>query len=252
MLHADPSKLQFFYGTAPQPCPYIPGRLESKAVTELGRLDAAGLHDVLSQAGFRRSHSIAYRPACQGCRACVPVRVRVADFRPTRSMRRALRRNADLTWQETDAFATPEQYALFQDYEQTRHGDGEMALMDFDDYRAMVEDTPIETHIIEFRDPSGRLVAVSLTDRLGDGLSGVYKFFADDRADTSPGTYVILWHIEQARAMDLPYVYLGYWIAASPKMAYKARFQPMESLTSAGWRRFVPAAAPRGRDRSFD
>ncbi len=244
MLNADPRKLQFFYGTAPQPCPYLPDRLESKAVIELGSLDAGRLHDLLSQAGFRRSHSIAYRPACQGCRACVPVRVRALEFRPSRSMRRVLNRNADLIWEATPAFATQEQYELFHAYEQARHGDGEMALMDFNDYRAMVEDTPIETQIIEFREPSGQLSAVSLTDHLGDGLSGVYKFFAPDRAETSPGTFVVLWHIERARELDVPYVYLGYWIGDSPKMTYKSRFQPLEALTENGWELFRPSQNP--------
>ena len=115
-----------------------------------------------------------------------------------------------------------------------------MALMDFGDYRAMVEDTPVETQIIEFREPSGRLTAVSLTDRLGDGLSGVYKFFATDRSDASPGTYVILWHIQRARDLGLPYVYLGYWIGESSKMTYKSRFKPLEALTESGWQLFEP------------
>ena len=185
MLNADPNKLRFFYGTAPQPCPYVPGRQESKAVTELNTLDAVHLHDVLSRAGFRRSHSIAYRPACPRCNACVPARVRVQEFQLTKSMRRTMRRNVDLTHHETQAFATEEQYELFRSYEQARHSEGEMALMDFNDYRSMVEDTPVDTVTIEFRDPSGTLAAVALTDRLSDGLSGVYKFF-------SPLTFLML------------------------------------------------------------
>jgi len=236
MFSADPRKLQFFYGTAPQPCPYLPDRLESKAVTELASLDANALHDVLSRAGFRRSHSIAYRPACENCRACVPVRIRVEGFEPTRSMRRVLKRNTDLEWREMPPFATQEQFQLFKTYEAGRHGDGEMAQMDFQDYRAMVEDTPVETFLVEFRDPTGRLVGVSLTDRLRDGLSGVYKFFALDREPYSPGTHIVLWYIDQARRRGLPYVYLGYWIANSPKMAYKAKFRPIEALTEEGWR----------------
>ncbi len=236
MLNADPRKLQFFYGTAPQPCPYIAGQSESKAVTELASADADSLHDILSQAGFRRSHSIAYRPACPTCKACVPVRVRTADFQLTKSMRRVVRRNQDLTWREIAPFATQEQFALFKRYEHVRHGDGEMALMDFHDYRAMVEDTPVDTCLVEFRDARNRLAAVSLTDRLQDGLSGVYKFFAPERLTTSTGTFVILWYIERAKILGLPYVYLGYWIAQAPKMAYKERFQPLEALTHNGWR----------------
>ncbi len=235
MLTIDPSKLRFFYGTAPQPCPYIPGRIESKAVTELNSFDAAQLHDSLSRAGFRRSHSIAYRPACPNCTACVPARVRVREFKITKSMRRTLRRNNDLTAHVTQAFATEEQYTLFKAYEKERHKDGEMSRMDFNDYRSMVEDTPVETVTVEFRDKAGLLTAVALTDRLSDGLSGVYKFFAPNRSSYSPGTYVILWHIERARSLKLPFFYLGYWIAQSPKMAYKARFMPLEILTERGW-----------------
>ena len=244
MLDADPRKLRFFFGTAPQPCPYLPGRRESKAVTELGGADPLAFHDLLSQAGFRRSHSIAYRPACPTCVACVPVRVRVGGFFPSRSFRRVLRLNADLVWQERPPRATGEQFELFRGYERSRHGDGEMALMDYSDYRAMVEDTPVDTRMIEFRDADGRLVAALLVDRLGDGLSGVYKFFAPDRAKSSPGTYLILWLIEQARLAALPYVYLGYWIAGARKMAYKSRFQPIERLTPEGWRDFTRSSEP--------
>ncbi len=241
MLDTDPRKLQFFYGTAAQPCPYIEGRSECKAVTELTGPHAPHLHDMLSRAGFRRSHGIAYRPACRGCHACVPVRVVVDQFRASRSMRRVLKRNADLTPRERPAIATLEQYDLFEAYEVSRHGDGDMAMMDFTDYRAMVEDSPVDTRIVEFRDPEGRLAAVTLTDWLSDGLSGVYKFFAVDRARASPGTHVILWHIEQARALGLPYVYLGYWIGESPKMAYKMRFQPLHALRGEQW---VPFTRP--------
>lgn len=240
MLQIDPRTLKFFYGTAPQPCPYIPGRMESKAVTELGGVDAGRLHDVLSQAGFRRSHSIAYRPACQGCNACVPVRIRVPDFMPTRSMRRILKRNQDLASVELPPIATEEQYELFRRYEHGRHGDGEMAAMDFSDYRAMVEETLVETMVFEFREPDDRLIAVALVDRLGDGLSGVYKFFATDRSNDSPGTFIILWLVDHARRLGLDYVYLGYWIADSPKMAYKTRFRPIEALIDNEWRTMEP------------
>lgn len=240
MLDTDPRKLQFFYGTAEQPCPYIEGRAECKAVTELAGPGAPRLHDMLSRAGFRRSHGIAYRPACRGCNACVPVRVVVDGFRPSRSMRRVLKRNADLEAEERPAIATVEQYDLFEAYEVTRHGDGDMAMMDFTDYRAMVEDSPVDTRIIEYREPDGRLAAVALTDWLSDGLSGVYKFFAVDRARASPGTFVILWHIAYARKLGLPYVYLGYWIGESQKMAYKMRFQPLDALHGEQWLPFNP------------
>ena len=247
MLNIDPHDIRFFYGTAAQPCPYLPGRMESKAVTDLSGPDAPRLHDLLSQAGFRRSHTIAYRPACHGCRACVPVRVVVAGFKPSRSLRRVRQRNRDLTAELRPPIATLEQFTLFRDYELARHGDGDMALMDFTDYRAMVEDTAVQTNIVEFREPDKRLVAVSLCDRLGDGISGVYKFFALDRERNSPGSFVILWHIEQVRSLGLPYLYLGYWIAESPKMAYKMRFQPLEGLIGERWAPLREGAeAPQG------
>ncbi len=230
--------LQFFFGTLSQPCPYLPGRSESKVVTELGGPGSRSLHDDLARAGFRRTHTLAYRPACQGCDACVPVRVPAAGFRPSRSLRRVWRRNADLRASEGPARATGEQFALFARYLRWRHADGGMAVMTFEDYRSMVEDTPVDTIMVEFRDDGGRLVAASLTDRLGDGLSGVYKFFDPDQPRRSAGTFIVLWHIERARALGLDYVYLGYWIADCRKMSYKTRFRPIEALGPGGWREF--------------
>ncbi len=235
--------LQFFFGTLTQPCPYLAGRLESKVVTELDGPRAARLHEELTRAGYRRSHTLLYKPACAGCEACVPVRIPVADFRPSRSLRRVWRRNADLTARERPARASAEHYTVFARYQRSRHADGGMATMDFADYRAMVEETTVETTVFEFRDPAGRLVAVSLTDRLSDALSGVYKFFEPAEARRSPGTYAVLWHVAHARALGLAYVYLGYWIAACEKMSYKVRFRPLEALGPGGWRRLEPAAA---------
>jgi len=232
-LSAD---LQFFYGTLPQPCPYLPGQMESKVVTELVGLDARGLHEGLSRAGFRRSHSLAYKPACQGCQACIPVRVPVAEFSPSRSLRRVWKRNGDLIATEKPALATGEQFSTFARYQQWRHGGGGMASMNFDDYRTMVEDTPIDTMIVEFHDNEGNFFGASLTDRLGDGLSGVYKFFEPSEPQRSAGTYIVLWHIERARQLGLTYVYLGYWIAGCDKMSYKSRFRPIEFLGPSGWR----------------
>jgi arginine-tRNA-protein transferase len=229
--------LQYFFGTLSQPCPYLPGRIESKVVTELLATDSQAAHDDLVRAGYRRSHTLAYKPACQGCDACVPVRIPVADFLPSRSLRRVWRRNADLGVSETAARATTEQFALFTRYQRWRHADGGMAVMDFDDYRSMVEETPVDTMVVEFRDPDQRLVAASLTDRVADGLSGVYKFFDPDQRRRSAGSYIVLWHVERARALALPYVYLGYWIADCSKMSYKARFRPIEALGPGGWRR---------------
>jgi arginine-tRNA-protein transferase len=169
---------QFFYTTTPLPCPYLPGRVERKIVTELTGTDSEALHDRLSRAGFRRSHNIAYAPVCQGCRACIPIRVVVDEFEPARTQRKVMARNADLSVRPMAARATAEQFALFQRYQQSRHGGGDMAAMGFYDYRAMVEDTPITTGMVEFRDEAGALLGGCLTDWLSDGLSAVYSFFA--------------------------------------------------------------------------
>jgi arginyl-tRNA--protein-N-Asp/Glu arginylyltransferase len=218
-------------------CPYLPGRRERKLVTELAGPDAAENYDLLSRAGFRRSHAVAYRPACQGCQECVPVRVVVDEFRPGRSLRRVAKRNAILKNTVRPAQATSEQYALFSRYLGWRHGDGEMAGMGFADYRSMIDDTPIDSGLLEFRDPGEALVACCLVDRSSDGLSAVYSFFDPDRAADSLGSFIVLRLIEEARRRGLPYVYLGYWIAASRKMAYKTRFRPLEAFGSEGWSR---------------
>lgn len=226
---------QFFYATAPLPCPYVAGRTERKIVTELTGIEAEALHDRLSRGGFRRSHNIAYAPVCQGCRSCIPIRVRAGAFAPNRTQRRIAATNATLRAYEMPPRATSEQFLLFQRYQQARHSDGDMAGMSFYDYRAMVEDTPIETWLVEFRDETDRLVGACLTDRLGDGLSAVYSFFAPDLARQSLGTQSILWLIERAAQLALPYVYLGYWVPESPKMAYKAKFRPAEILAGGAW-----------------
>jgi arginine-tRNA-protein transferase len=236
MTYKPPRRPQFFYTTAPLPCPYLPGRTERKVVTEIVGPDAEAMHDRLSRAGFRRSHNIAYAPVCPSCQACVPIRIPVATFQPDRTLRKIARANAGLEGYRVPARATAEQYQLFQRYQQARHGDGDMASMSFYDYRAMVEDTPIETFIIEFRDPHDRLVSACLGDKLGDGLSAVYSFFTPGLEKQSLGTYAVLWLIERARAMNLPYVYLGYWVQESRKMAYKARFKPSEILVNGIWR----------------
>ncbi|HYZ21945.1 MAG TPA: arginyltransferase [Rhodopila sp.] len=236
MTYKPPRRPQFFYTTAPLPCPYLPRRTERKVVTEIVGPDAEAMHDRLSRAGFRRSHNIAYAPVCPSCQACVPIRIPVATFQPDRTLRRIAKANAGLEGYRVPARATAEQYQLFQRYQQARHGDGDMASMSFYDYRAMVEDTPIETFIIEFRDQNDRLVSACLGDKLGDGLSAVYSFFAPGLEKQSLGTYAVLWLIERARTMNLPYVYLGYWVQESRKMAYKARFKPSEILVNGIWR----------------
>lgn len=249
MLHRPPRRPQFFYTTAPLPCPYLPGRTERKIVTELSGTEAEALHERLSRAGFRRSHNIAYAPVCPGCQACVPIRVVSEEFTPDRTQRRILRANADLTISEMPARATAEQFSLFQRYQKNRHADGDMAAMGYYDYRAMIEDTPITTGILEFRDAQDRLLGACLTDWLADGLSAVYSFFDTDEDKRSLGTFAVLWLIGRARSLGLPYVYLGYWVPESRKMAYKARFRPSEILISGAWHRLGNGAemnaAPR-------
>ncbi|MSO91042.1 MAG: arginyltransferase [Acetobacteraceae bacterium] len=237
MTYRKPARRpQFFYTTAPLPCPYVAGRTERKIVTEITGPEAGMLHDRLTRAGFRRSHNIAYAPVCPSCNACVPIRIPVAHFQPGRTMRRIARDNAMVEGFETPARATAEQFQLFQRYQQTRHGDGDMAGMNFYDYRAMVEDTFIETMVVEFRDPDKRLIGACLIDRLEDGLSAVYSYFAPGLEKRSLGIYAILWLVQRARELGLPHAYLGYWVAESRKMAYKARFNPTEILSRGVWR----------------
>jgi arginyl-tRNA--protein-N-Asp/Glu arginylyltransferase len=236
-----------FYLTAPSPCPYLAGREERKVFTHLVGERAPELNDLLTHGGFRRSQSIAYRPACETCRACVSVRVVVDDFRPTRSMRRVVDRNSDLVAEMRVPVPTSEQYSIFRGYLDSRHRDGGMADMTVLDYAMMVEDSHVETRIVEFRRRgpdsrltgrgNGPLLGVALTDVLSDGLSMVYSFFDPDAGARSLGTFIILDHIARARRLGLPYVYLGYWVKGSKKMDYKGRFLPQERLTGEGWSR---------------
>jgi leucyl-tRNA---protein transferase len=236
-----------FYLTAPSPCPYLAGKEERKVFTHLVGERAPELNNILTHGGFRRSQSIAYRPACEGCRACVSVRVIAKDFHPTRGMRRIMRRNDDLVSEMRIAVPTSEQYSIFRAYLDSRHRDGGMADMTVLDYAMMVEDSHIETRIIEYRRRDtgakmtkhgiGELLAVALTDVLADGLSMVYSFFEPDEAARSLGTLMVLDHIARAQRMGLAYVYLGYWVRGSRKMDYKGRFLPQERLTPDGWAR---------------
>ena len=236
-----------FYLTAPSPCPYLPAREERKVFTHLVGERAPELNDLLTHGGFRRSQSIAYRPACETCRACVSVRVVVEDFRPTRSMRRVAERNGNLVTEMRVPVPTSEQYSVFRSYLDSRHRDGGMADMTVLDYAMMVEDSHVETRIVEFRRRgpdsriagrgNGPLLGVALTDVLSDGLSMVYSFFDPDAGARSLGTFIILDHISRARRLGLPYVYLGYWVKGSKKMDYKGRFLPQERLTGDGWTR---------------
>jgi leucyl-tRNA---protein transferase len=236
-----------FYLTAAQPCPYLPGRRERKVFAALDGDDAAELNDNLTHAGFRRSQNIAYRPACDMCAACVSVRVPVERFEMTRRFRKVARRNAAVTARIVPPHATYEQFDLLKRYLADRHlGDG-MSDMGPYDYAAMAEESSVRTHICEFRlgdAPGGQLVACALVDVLSDGLSLIYSFYEPDLAEQSLGTHVILSHIEQARRIGLPHVYLGYWIDGSRKMAYKTHFRPLEALGPTGWGEL---ALPDGR-----
>lgn len=247
MRHTLPIAPQF-YVTAPQPCPYLPGRSERKLFTALTGERAKALNDTLSKQGFRRSQNVLYRPACSECAACLSARIRVADFEPTRSQRRTLRRNAALNREATSPWATDEQFSLFRRYLDSRHADGGMADMDVFEFAAMIEETPVRSRVVEYTAPidpcpkgkpkrgTGRdLVAVCLTDVLDDGLSLVYSFYEPLREKDGLGTHMILDHIELARQVGLPYVYLGYWVPGSPKMAYKARFSALEVYRDGAW-----------------
>jgi arginyl-tRNA--protein-N-Asp/Glu arginylyltransferase len=257
-----------FYLTAPSPCPYLPGQEERKVFTHLVGERAPELNNLLTHGGFRRSQSIAYRPACERCRACVSVRVIAGEFRPTRNMRRVLDRNADLVGEMRVPVPTSEQYGVFRAYLDARHGDGGMADMTVLDYAMMVEDSHVHTRLIEYRRSpdstlrgelaseargphrgsrkgiandagrgEGELVAVALTDVLKDGLSMVYSFYEPEPVGRSLGTFMILDHIARARRLGLAYVYLGYWVRGSRKMDYKGRFLPQQRLAPEGWQR---------------
>lgn len=235
MRHTLPIAPQF-YVTAPQPCPYLPDRMERKLFTALQGDGAQKLNDTLSKQGFRRSQNVLYRPACAECNACLSARINIADFSPSRSQRKTLKRNTHLERRSTSPWATEEQYELFRRYLADRHADGGMADMDTFEFAAMVEETPITTRVVEYVDTdSGDLVAVCLTDVLDDGVSMVYSFYEPARANASLGTYIILDHIEIARQNNLPHVYLGYWVPGSSKMGYKAAFSGLELHVNGAW-----------------
>ena len=246
-MTSQPRDAPQFYLTAPSCCPYLPGKEERKVFTHIVGKRARELNEILTQGGFRRSQTIAYRPACESCRACVSVRVVVDDFQPSGNMRRVSKANRDVIGTLVPNRPTSDQYSLFRRYLDHRHTDGGMVDMTVLDYSMMVEDSHVETRMIEYRPRGpdsfingrgrGDLLAVSLTDVLSDGLSMVYSFFDPEAAERSLGTFMILDHIAQARSMGLPYLYLGYWVEGSRKMDYKARFRPQERLMAQGWAR---------------
>ncbi len=238
MRHSLPIAPQF-YVTAPQPCPYLEGRMERKLFTALQGEFATKLNDALSKQGFRRSQNVLYRPSCADCSACFSARIRVADFTPSRSQRRVLKKNAELQRNAMSPWATEDQYNLFRRYLEHRHADGGMADMDIFEFAAMIEETPIKSRVIEYTAPTDDgtrdLAAVCLTDVFDDGVSMVYSFFEPELTKNSLGTYLILDHIDIARSAGLPYVYLGYWVPGSPKMAYKAGFKALEIYRNGDW-----------------
>ena len=239
-----PVRFPRFFVTSPAPCPYLADRTERKVFTELKGPHAEALNDALGRIGFRRSQTVAYRPSCLDCQACVSVRVVAKEFVASSAQRRALRMNDDLVSTECRPWATSEQFDLLQRYLGRRHPGGGMAAMDEIDYADMVEHTAVSSFVIEYREPSadggqGRLVGACLTDRQGDGLSMIYSFYdPEHEARTGLGNYIILDHIRRAAEAGLPYVYLGYWVAGSQRMQYKIRYRPLERLGPAGWRRF--------------
>lgn len=226
---------QSFFVLRETPCPYLSGQRERKLVTELAGASARSAYGTLSRAGFRRSHLFAYKPVCRGCAACVPVRIDAARYVPSKSQRRIARQNTDLEAAVQPPAATQEQFEVFARYLNHRHPDGEMANMTFADFRPMVEETAVDTRLAEFRDPAGTLLAGALFDLMDDGTSAVYTFFDPDATARSLGTYAVHWLVGETLRRGGSYVYLGYWIAQSRKMAYKARFQPLEALTATGW-----------------
>ncbi len=243
MRHTLPIAPQF-YVTAPQPCPYLDGRMERKLFTALQGEGADQLNNSLSQQGFRRSQNVLYRPSCTDCAACLSARIDVAAFQPTKSQKRAMKRNGYLQRRATSPWATDDQYELFRKYLDNRHADGGMADMDVFEFAAMIEETPIRSRVVEYADPeTGNLIAVSLTDVLDDGLSMVYSFYDPQPPQNSLGTYMILDHIEIAREAGLPYIYLGYWVPGSPKMGYKAKFSGLEAYVQGQWQKIKDPAS---------
>lgn len=231
------SRLLQFYLSGPLPCPYLPGQVERKLFTRLTDDPSLNLeiNAMLTRAGFRRSHDIAYRPACTNCNACVPVRVPVRLFSPSRNLKRVAASNRDLRLEITNAVPTDELYNLFLTYQRERHADSDMAMMTENDFELMLTEGDADTRLYSLRDTSDALLACVITDPVGDGLSAVYSFYTPDQPKRSLGTQLILSLIEEMQRERQAYVYLGYWIEASRKMSYKKRFQPLQALGPQGW-----------------
>ncbi|MEZ5680279.1 MAG: arginyltransferase [Erythrobacter sp.] len=259
-----PIRFPRFFVTSPAPCPYLPGKSERKVFTELRGTNADELNEALGRIGFRRSQTVAYRPSCLDCQACVSVRVVANEFKPSSTQKRAFKANDDLVATECRPWATAEQFELLQKYLAVRHPGGGMTQMEETDFADMVEHTPVSSYVIEYREPGigsepGRLVGACLTDYQGDGLSMIYSFYDPEHEDRAGlGNYIILDHIRRAADRGLPYVYLGYWVEGADRMQYKVRYRPLEKLGRGGWERMdddeqrqliAAATAPRARRR---
>jgi arginine-tRNA-protein transferase len=241
-----PVRFPRFYVTSPAPCPYLPGKTERKVFTELSGPNSDALNEALGRIGFRRSQTVAYRPSCLDCRACVSVRVVADQFQPSSSQKRSVKRNRDLVTSECRPWATAEQFELLRKYLAARHPGGGMNEMDEVDFADMVEHTPVTSCVIEYREPGdgvepGKLIGCCLTDRQGDGLSMIYSFYDPECEERSGlGNYIILDHIRRAASQGLGYVYLGYWVEGAARMQYKVRFRPLELLGPNGWEPMSP------------
>ncbi len=248
-----PFRFPRFFVTAPSPCPYLPGKTERKVFTELRGQHARELNEALGRIGFRRSQSVAYRPSCVDCQACISVRVIATEFKPSTTQRRMLRKHRNLEVSACEPWTTEEQFDLLRRYLATRHPGGGMTGMDEMDFADMVEQTPVESYLVEYREPGdngkpGKLVGACLTDRQSDGLSMIYSFFdAGHEKRKGLGNYIILDHIVRSAKAGLPYVYLGYWVAGAPRMQYKMHYQPLEKLTPHGWVKFDPVGVQTER-----